>query len=309
MQKGEPLSPAALRTNELLRNEEWKVFDTEIVEGAKERLRAVADLLVAGLSKTIPNGLAKTVLQYDKVGDMDDAIVSMDGINRSENDRIEYESAGLPLPITHKDFYLNLRALLASRTGSEPMDTTYIRVAGRKVGEKSEDMLFNGGKAFGGLNIYGFRTHPDRNVVAFGAGGNWAQTAKTGPQVIADVFSGIKALQADGFNGPYWIYIGGTAASLKLSEDYKDGYDKTIRERIDDIEEISRIATVDKLASGEVIMFQPTKDVVEMIEGESTQTIQWDSHGGMQVEFKAFNILVPLIRSNADHGSGIAHFA
>jgi uncharacterized linocin/CFP29 family protein len=305
-----PISPASLRTNEILRDEEWKVFDTEVIEGARERLRLVADLIGAGLVRNIPNGLAKTVLEYDTVGDMDDAIVSLDGVTRSENDRLEYERTGIPLPITHKDWYLNLRSLLASRTGSEPLDTTYARVAGRKVGEKIEDTFFNGGRAFGGLQLYGLLTHPNRNTSGFGTNGNWSQTAKTGANILADIVTGVEALDADGFTGPYWLYIGGTAAALKLNEDFKAATDSTIRSRILELDFISRIVTnADKMPDDNVVLFQPTSDVIQVVQGEPLQTVQWDAHGGFQINFKAFAITVPNVKSDGDGGSGIFHMS
>lgn len=307
--EGRDISPADLRTLELLRNEEWKAFDNAIISGARERIRAVRDLVAAGLVTTIPNGLAKTVLEYDLVGDMDDAIVSLDGVTRSENDRLEYSRKGLPLPITHKDWYLNLRALRASRLGTEPLDTTYARVAGRKCGEKTEQMLFVGGKTFGALTIYGLLNHPDRNTAGFGTNGNWSQTAKTGADILADVFTLINLLEGDGFDGPYWLYYGGTMPGLKLAEDYKAAGSNTIRQRILDTQRVSRIEHSSKIPANQLVMFQPTEDVVKMIEGEDLQTIQWDVHGGMQINFKAFQIMVPLVRANATGGSGVAHMS
>lgn len=304
-QEGKQISPAQLRTNAILRNEEWIALDTEVVQGALERIQGVADLISAGLVTRIPNGLGKTVLQYDKGGDMDPAIVSLDGITRSENDRIEYERAGLPLPIAHKDFYLNLRALEASRNGSEPMDTTYARVAGRKVGEAVEDMLFNGGKTFGGLTVYGYLTHPDINTSGFGSGGNWSQLAKTGDEILADVFTMITALESDGHYGPYWLYIGGTTANLKLARDYKAATSDTIQQRLMATGRISKIGTSSKLATDKIVMVQPSSDVVKLIEGEPLQTVQWDVHGGFQINYKAFTIQVPLIRSDIENKSGI----
>jgi uncharacterized linocin/CFP29 family protein len=306
---GRSISPSDLRTNTLMRDEEWKVFDSELIIGAQEQLRGVRDLIQAGLTKTISNGLGKTVMEYDRIGDMEDAIVSMDGIERSENDRMGFERAGLPLPITHKDFFLPLRALAASKNGSEPLDTTYVRVAGRKVGEKAEDMLFNGGKKYQGLTIYGYRTHPDRNTMSFGTNGNWSQAAKTGENILDDVLDAVLELQNAGHNGPYWMYVGGTAAGLKLLEDFKTGSDKTIRNRLQETNLFSMIGSSDKLPDNEIIIVQPSSDVVVMVEGEPLQTIQWDIEGGFQINYKAFQILVPLIRSDIDGNSGIMHIS
>jgi uncharacterized linocin/CFP29 family protein len=304
---GRMLSPKELRTLELLRNEEWIQFDNELVTGARLRLRAVADLLAAGLVKRIPNGMAKTVLEWDKIGDMNEAIVSMDGVTRDENDRLEFESEQFPLPITHKDWYLNLRMLLASRTGGNPLDTTYSRVAGEKIGEKTEDMLFNGSKQFTSLKIWGYRTHPDRHTGNFGTGGAWHETAKTGEQIYDDLARMINALRVAKQYGPYMLYIPADA-ELKMGNDYKAQSDKTIRQRLLELEDLQGIRIVDTLPSGEAVLVSMTPSNVVMVEGERLQTIQWDVHGGMQVNFKGFQILVPLLRTDADGNSGVAHW-
>jgi uncharacterized linocin/CFP29 family protein len=308
---GRPLSPSELRTLETLRDEEWKAFDNQLILGAQDRLRAVADVLGAGLVITITNGLAKTVLEYDTIGDMDDAIVSLDGVTRSENDRLEFERRGLPLPITHKDWYLNLRTLLASRTGGDPLDTTYIRIAGRKIGEANEDMLVNGGKTFAGLTVYGYTTHPERQTASFGTNGNWGQAAKTGENILVDVQAMVAKMNAVGRYGPFVIYVGtkggATAATLKLNEDFKANSDKTIRQRILELDEISDIRALDRLAANNILMVDLSPDVVQMVSGEPLQTVQWDVHGGFQINFKAFQILVPLVRANADNETGVVH--
>jgi len=72
---------------------------------------------------------------------------------------------------------------------------------------------------------------------------------------------------------------------------------------------ISFIRVADKLPDGEMVIVQLTSDVVVMVEGEPLQTVQWDVHGGFQINFKAFQIMVPLIRVDAEGRSGIVHFA
>lgn len=301
-------SGAALRTNEILTRDEWKVFDDEIVEEAQLRLRIVRDLIARNLVKRIPNGLAKTVFNYQTMSDMEDAIYSLDGVTRSMNDRPEFGDANVPLPITHKDFYINLRTLLASRTSGEALDTTYVRLASRKVSEANESMVVNGGPQFGGLPIYGLRTHPNRIIGTFSGGLNWANASKTGAQIATDVAAALTALQARGFDGPYWIYIG-SGGSLKLQEDYKTESDRTIRDRVLQYEGVEGVTVLDKMPAGEVVFLQMTPDVIQLIIGEDIQTVQWDVHGGFQINFKVLDLYVPLIRSTSDDFTGIVHYS
>ncbi len=302
------IAPAALRTADTLRKDEWKSFDEALVEEGVIRLRAVADLMNAGLVSTVPNGLGKTVREWERVTDMFPAEVSLDGNVRSEDDRQEFILSQLPLPITHKDFSLNLRTLIASRDRGESLDTTQVRTAGRLVAEKTESMLLNGEtKAFGGLTIFGYRTHPDRNTANFGTGNAWTG-AKTGEQILTDLLTMITGLEGDRYFGPFWLYVGGDA-STKLQEDFKSNSDKTIMQRLMEVDQLAMIRIVDQMPAANVVLVQGTRDVAEMIEGEPLQTVQWDINGGFRINFKAFTINVPLVKSDAQGRSGVFHMS
>jgi uncharacterized linocin/CFP29 family protein len=309
--EGKALSSAALRTLDTLRHEDWKVFDQALVEEALIRLVGVADLQAAGLVKPVKNSLGKTVFGWEQATFMDPAIVSMDGRAKSTNDKIEFALNQNPLPITHKDFFLNLRQLEASRNSGEPLDTTQVRMAGRVVAEQAEKMLFQGGPTFGGLSTYGYTTHPNRiTSVTFDGGKFWNDTTKTGASYLKDVLAAITALQANRMYGPYWIYVP-TDAGVVLDNDYNAGSanNLSIRERISKVENIKAIRTADQLPTHNVIVVQASQDVVCWVEGEPLQTVQWDEAGGFDLNFKAWQIAVPLIRSDAQVGSGVCHIS
>ena len=307
VEAGRPLSAKELRVASTLRKDEWKVFDTALVEEVQLRLRGIADLYAAGLTKTIGGGLGKTVYEYEKMSDMTPAIVSMDGNVRSDNDRVDFSRAGIPLPITHKDFNLQLRTLAASRTGGEGLDTTQLRVSGRLIAEKLEDMLFNGSnKVYQGLPIYGYTTFPQRNIVAFGPGGPWSSPAKTGEQKLNDVLTMIAAANQDRMYGPFVLYIG-AADAVYLENDFKTDSDKSTRSRLLEIDGVSSIRVSDVLAKDNLLLVQMTADNVQLLVGEPLQNIQWDINGGFTIAFKSFTIQVPLLRADPTGRSGIVH--
>jgi hypothetical protein len=177
------------------------------------------------------------------------------------------------------------------------------RIAARVVAEKTEEMLMIGSKTFTGLPIYGYTTHPNRNTTSFGTGGAWSGS-KTGEQVLADVNAGFAILDAQRMYGPYWVYVS-SAMDIFLNNDFKAASDKSIRQRLLELERIKGIRFSDKMPANTVIFVQATPDVVSMVEGEPLQTIQWDSEGGFLVNFKAFQILVPLVKADASSRSGI----
>lgn len=306
------LSPSMLRTLDTLRHEEWKYFDEALVEEALIQLKGVADLREAGLVRSVSNSLGKTVFAYEKVTFMDVAEVSLFGETRTDNDKVEFQLNNLPLPMIHKDFFIDIRTLTASRNQNEPLDTTQVRTAGRVIAEMEEQLLFQGGPTFGGLPIYGYTTFPGRHTAGYGSGGNWTvanQGTKTGPQILDDLLTMIETLQEDRMFGPYFLYVSRDSGAT-LENDYNPTFStKTIRQRLEEVEGISKVQVVDKLPAATVVLVQATMDVTCWVQGEALQTVQWDTSGGMQINFKAFEIGVPLIRNDIQGRTGLFHMS
>ncbi len=298
----------ALRTNATLRKDEWVQYDQAVVNAAQLRLVGVADLMSRGLVYRFGNGLGKTVLEYEDASDMSDAQVSMDGVTRGKNDRIEFDLNYLPLPVTHKDWFLNIRVLNATRAGNSNLDTTQAALAARKVSEAIENYLFNGSSSFtfGGGTIYGLTDHPYINTGSLTA--DWATTSTTGDNILDDV----KAMKQESITarhfGPWMLYIP-TAYETALDDDFKAASDKTIRQRIKEISGIIDIRVADKLTTSggknRVVLVQMTEDVVRMVEGLPITNVEWQEQGGMITNYKVMTILVPQVRADQDQRSGV----
>lgn len=302
---------SALRTADVLRKEEWLLFDEAVIEVARQRLVGVGDVLEAGLRVDIQNGLGTTQIQWETVSDMDPADLSMSGVTEGQRDRIRYALQTLPLPIIHKDFQINIRALEASRRLGETLDTTQAALSGRRVSERIEDILFNGASiTVSGDNIEGYTNATNRNTGALA--GDWSDTvAVTGEQIIQDILAMIQVELNDNMFGPYVMYVPLDYYN-RMSDDYKTNSDRTILERALAIPQISAIKPSQNLptgASGEVVLVQMTRDVVDMVVGMEPMTVQWDTHGGMQTNFKVMSIMIPRVKSDQTGQSGIAHFS
>jgi hypothetical protein len=309
MTEGKGLTTAALRTLDTLRHEEWKYFDDAVVRETVMRLVGVKDLISAGFTRNVPNALAKTVFGYEQVTDMDAAITSLDGLGQTDNDVQEFNLNQLPLPITHKDYFINLRKLAAARLSGETLDTIQAQTAARVVSEQLEKMLFQGGPTFGGLPIYGYTTHPNRvTTVSFDGGKDWGDSTKAGSSYLKDLLAAITALQANKFFGPYWVYMP-TDAGVIIDNDYNAATAniQSIRGRISQVSSVQRIGVADQLPSGNLIVMQASPDVAAWIQGEQIQNVQWDEAGGFKLNFKVFSIGAPLIRATASGKSGICH--
>lgn len=299
---------AALRTCRVLRREEWILFDQTVVEIARQRLHAVNDLVSRGLTYNLPNALGTTRLEWEVISDMTPAEISMSGVKDGEADRVSFDLSSLPIPIIHKDFHLNIRALETSRRFGQPLDTTMAALATRKVAEQAESILFNGlTVSANNGSIYGFLNAPNANTGNLS--GPWDENAQDGADIIADVLAMIAALQADHMWGPYGLYVP-QRYWTKLVDDYKANSDRTIMERIMAIPGIAFVQPTEGIAADDdtVIMFQLSSDVVRMIMGMQPTLIEWESHGGMVTNFKVMAIMVPNFRNDYETQSGVALF-
>ncbi len=293
----------------LLRREDWKLIDDAVVRAAQPRLRAVGDLRSRGLTFTIPNGMGKTVFETATQSDITPAAISMDGLRESDRDRPAYALTNLPLPIIHKDFHFSLRQLQASRNGGSPLDTSMVELASRKVADEAEKLLLGVSTvadqfAFGGGTIYGYTDFPDRTTRTITAptASGW-----TGATFLADVLAMKTDSQDDNHFGPWILYVSNNW-DLFLDDDFSTlKGDNTLRERVAKIEGIQEVRTLDFLLNFDVVLVQLTPDVVREVIGMELTTVQWETNGGMKVNFKVMAIMVPQLRSDFTAQSGIVH--
>lgn len=295
----------ALRTNDTLRKDEWKLYDTAVVGIAKARLNGVADLISRGLTMKLNNALGVTRVEWETDTDLTPAALSMSGIQRTQDDRVEFSLTGMPVPIIHKDWTLNIRHLEASRKTGQPLDVTMAQKAARVVSEKIEDMLWNGSTSLGTNNtIYGYTTAQYRNTGSVTA--TWVTA--TGAQILADVLAMLQKARDDHMYGPYILYVP-IAVMTNLGNDFKTNSDRSILERIKAVEGIEDVKATASLTGTNIILAQLTSDVVQMIDGIQPTMVQWDSNGGMVTNFKIIAIMLPRFRNDSEQQSGIVHYS
>lgn len=294
-----------LKLNDLLPYESWKQIDAAVLMAYQQRLVGVADLLARNLVFNIPNGLGVTVLGYQDVSDAEAASMDMDAVNRGRRDRPAYTTSYLPLPVIHADFSFSLRDIEASRRNNMPLDVTQAELAARKCAEKVETTLFTGASTytFGGGTIYGYLDEPYNEDVTLNA--HWNDSAATGSTILEDVRGLKQALITNRCFGPYMLYVP-TNFETKLDDDYVSGYPKSIRQRILEVDGILGIKVADFLTSDYVVLVQLTSDVIRIVNGLPITTVQWESEGGFQLNFKVLTIQVPQTRHDQDGRCGIA---
>jgi len=306
----EGLNVEALRTQDVLRLREWENFDTVVIEVARQRLVAVGDLISAGLTYEVPNALGIMQVQWERFSDLGPASVSMSGLSRGENDRFEIDLQSVPMPIIHKDFQINIRALEAGRNLGTPLDTTQAALAARIVSEQIESILFNGSTVGSASNtISGYTTFSSRVTGSLTA--TWL--TQTGTTTVNDVLAMVEAAYAQNMYGPYMLYVPANVFAA-LGNDYKTYSDLTIIQRICEIPGILGVRPTSNLTAAtssksSAVLVQFTSNVVDIIDGIQPTVVQWESEGGFLINFKVLAIMVPRMKADKSSQCGIIHYS
>lgn len=321
---GDPKKPESYQTREIqvdatLRRDEWKALDSAVMDVHVSRLVGIQDLISKGLVYKLGNAMGTTVLRWDDISDFGEAQMTMDGINRGRNDRPNYQTNYLPIPIISMDYEINMRYLEESRRMGNGMDVTSAQKATRKVGEYLESLLFtNTSYAFGEKDdrsrnkIYSYINFPDRNIMSLGT--HWDDydfdsTGSAGAMSIVEQVQEAKQMLINKhFYGPYMLYVP-TNYETTMDKDYSIERGITIRERILKISGIQDVKVIDTLPADNVLLVQMTSDVVRLVQGMGIQNIQWKEEGDFVNKFKVITIQVPQIRSDQEGQCGILHLS
>jgi uncharacterized linocin/CFP29 family protein len=309
---GKPRVVPVRNANATLTKEAWLQLDTAILRVARNRLRAVADLRAAGLTFGIPNGMGTTVLEYQKMNDTGNAIISMDGLRQASDFRPVFESAYLPLPFIHSDFQYSARQLATSRQTAAPLDTTTGEMAGRRVAEMTERLTlgrldtytYGGGTIMGITNFTGRLTA----VITDPTDSSWT------PKIHLDeVLAMRQQLQDAKHYGPYTLYYS-SAWDKYLDNDFNTAYpNKTLRNRIREIDGIQDVRTLDYLDTASstynMVMLEMDTGTIRLVIGMDVTTLEWDDMGGLRKNYKVMCIIIPQLRADMDGNTGVLHGA
>lgn len=292
----------ALRTNALLRDDEWKQVDAAVIPTIKENLVGIADLYSYGLTKDL-GGIGTMISEWDAISDMDGATMNMSGYTKPTNGDIAFTSFGVPVPMFMKNFYLNTRRLEAARRNGTGLDTEGASAAGRVVAELMENTLFNGATLkVDGYSLYGYTTFPARNKIT--VNGDWETTAN----IMPDVNETLAAADAEGVKGPFILYVPSDWMSA-LREDYNATAGKTFMQRILQNPEIVAVKRSDRLASDNAVLVQMSRQTVDLAIGQAPTTLMWEAEGSFMVNFLAFACLAPRLKQDYNGKCGIFHLA
>jgi len=296
-----------------LRKDQWKLVDQTVLRVARERLMAWQDLTQIGTFSGF-DGMAKTILETERVSDSHLAHIDMEGLTEGANDSPRFDLIGLPLPIIHSDFKYSKRKLAASRASGTPLDLTSIEQATRRVVETIEKLTIGTvtGPVVGTAadyadstapQVYGYTNFPSRITST----GNTVPTGSNGNDILDDWLAQRKLLHDAKMYGPYNVYVS-TGWDEFLDAEFKTNSDKSLRQRLLEIEGVDKIQRLDFLTTDHtVIWVQKNPATARAVVGMNLTTLQWEAKGGMELCFKVMAIMVPQLRADFAGNAGILH--
>jgi len=284
--------------NSALRKDEWKVLDAAVIEAAGARTE-----LIARLPQQPLGGIGTMVSQWNISSQMTAANVSITGRAVGESDRVDYNLAGTPIPVIWKNFNIGARELQASRDGGDALDITHAYEAGRVVAEKRVNMLYLGDSniVLNGSTIFGLTN--ETNVTTGTAAGDFGTIAN----IRITVLSMISAAAAKNYFGPFELHVA-TTQYIEMLARYTDGSGQTALDAVLSLPQISAVVPADQMIDGTLVLFQPTRNVVDWASAMDITLVEWLSGDGMTHYFRVMTIGAPRVKSDYNGNSGIVYF-
>jgi len=305
------MDPACLRDdvvkNGVLREDAWKAMDEKVLQIASDPTTVVDAFRSRGLTVTT-NGLAKTVLRYEDVSDMNDAELSIAAEAEPAGDRVAYSTKGMPLPLCHKGFHINARAQAESNALGDPLDTTQVAIATRKVIEKNEKVACQGASslAFGGYTLYGMEDFS--SVVTGNVTAAWGDSSADEYQ---DIMNAIQALRDVHHFGPYGVFVSGNWAEV-LNENYGDAVTTqplTKYERIMKHKQVAFVEVGEFMTDSRLIVVSLKEETFQIVIGLDIQVVEWVTMGGLRSHYLVWDIVLPRPRADQAGNCGIAVYS
>lgn len=291
----------ALRTNATLPHDAWKQIDDTVIEVAKQRLNGIADLRSHGLTRKL-DGLGVMYDYWQTMSQGGDAEQSMSGITPGAENAVDFEEQTIPIPITHVDFRIPVRKLMAMERFGSPLDTTMVAQATRKVIEKLEYTLFYGSTVVvGGNSLPGYMNYTHSNQEN-ACTGTWTANPD---KAMEDVSLLMSDLEADHHYGPYILYVHSDEwADLRQRSQYTD---TTYLDLVKGMAGIEDIKTSDQLLAHDILLVEMTRETVDLDIAVDVKVVEWETYGGLQSNFKVMAAIAPRVKSDYDNNCGIVY--
>jgi hypothetical protein len=288
-----------------------RVIDSAVVSVGLDRLTLMADVMAAGLTYNLTDPLSITQLEWNKSNKVGNARRVMSPETRGESFLPDLLAQRLPIYLTISQFELDIRTLRMSQRVGLPLDTANVESGTRAVNESMEDAFINGATTLDGqdLQVAGYKAPglvnaPGAETQALTLA-SW-DTTPVAATILAEVQAMMSKLRANKKFGPYRLYVNTDVGAVFDTDYYTTGTPQnTIRERLLKLEGLQAIRTADMMPATKVVLVQMTKDVLDVVKGQTPTVIPWTSVSGFTFHNMIMAIMVPRVKQDYNGKTGI----
>ncbi len=297
-----------LKIQSALPYDAWRAMDSAVMRVAQSILVGVNDLKAANLVEPV-SSFGTMTARYQVSSAISGGNVSMTGrhAGSGQQDRIEFNMRGVPIPIFWKEFEIGAREIEASRLTGDPVDTTTSAEAATVVAQDIETALFNGitGLTFDSYSVQGYRTFTHRaTATAATYGGNsWSTTPANAVACVAGMIDAAYGKKAF---GPFALYLNNREYHL-LGSSFLTGLDITVLDRIRKLEGIGSVRMAPTMTAGEALLVSLDQRTVVLKQHMDITTLEWISPDGGTHHFKVMAVLAPMLKADYNNQTGIVH--
>jgi hypothetical protein len=230
----------------------------------------------------------------------------MDGRSRVDQDRSEFTTHSVPIPIVSTAYEIGMRELMASRAVGSDIDTYEAVEAGQAIAEEWEYMAIDGFSepVVQSHQVYGLQNHPDRESdTAANYGGGDFGTLGNG---YSSILGAIETMAGLRYFGPFNVYIANTQYHQLL--DYQDdGTGDVQLDRILALPQINSVKVNDFVDDGELLMVQMDSRVLDLRVAMGLENRQWEHPDGSAVFFKVMEAMTLRLKPDYRGNLGVLH--
>lgn len=306
-----------IRANASLPKAAWVGIEDAVYPAMDDILTVVDDLRGAGL--VINEDVQNKVTEWHKSDYTAEATVSMEPETVTDEGHTEYDLDGSPIPLIHSDFSIGFRESGAGDGAvvAEDVETINAEGSGRAVAEAMEKLTLYGwepsisgndlGGTQDGYTMYGLCNHPS---VHTGSLSHWTDPdADDAEHIRQDLKDNLfRDLKDDNFrptNTGYWVYVG--EGLEDVLDDYERHYsDHTVRESIENLNDVGQVTVSQYLEPDSVLAFRPTSDVIDLAIALEEQVVQWEDP--FRDYFKTIAAFTPRVKDTLRGQCGIAYY-
>jgi hypothetical protein len=306
-EKGEETAvaiPVANATEGTLLKQEWQQLDAKVIDVARRRLRFVQMLEASGCTINLASGLGVTEYEWQTMVSNGNPRLTMDGLKQGETNKPVFGLDSIPIPMICDNWNLNLRFLETSRRKGMSMDTTLAGSIALSISDYTENMFINGTGNFtvGGKTLYGLFDTPTALTESYSKA--WDDVDTTGQNILDDIGKAVKKANAKYHYGPFTLLLP-QKYQEKLGQDFKANGDKTIRERILELEYIEGIEYTEFVTTDKWALIEFNVENIACVSGMDMTNYQQQLLSGWSTEYMVALIKVPLFRADAESQTGL----